>query len=112
MLASVRYACGFAPFGIKIHLLNVVKGSPLETMYPGYVPFGGIDEYISAVADALEIIPPDVTIHRLTGDAPRNILIAPEWSYQKRTILNGIYKEMKQRGSHQGSQSCPSLPSL
>ena len=118
MLDSVKYVCGFNPFGLKIHLLNVVKGAPMAALYPGYTPFNSASEYISLVADALEIIPREVTIHRLTGDAPRKILIAPEWSYQKRTILNGIYKEMKQRGSCQGihfkplPQSGPSLPSL
>jgi len=118
MLDSVAYACNFRPFGIKIHLLNIVSGSTMETLYPGYVPFAHIDEYIGLVADALELIPPDITIHRLTGDFPRKMLIAPEWSYKKRTILNGIYKEMKVRGSFQGiyfsglPQSGPSLPSL
>jgi len=114
MLASVRYVCASNPFGIKLHLLNVTKDSPLADLYPGYIPFKDIGEYVSLVADALEIIPPSVTIHRLTGDVPRNKLIAPEWSYKKRTILNGIYKEMRLRGSYQGihSESGPSLPSL
>ena len=118
MLESVRYACACNPFGIKLHLLNVVKGSPMETLYPGYVPFQSIEEYVRLVADALEITPPNITIHRLTGDAPRKMLIAPEWSYKKRTILNGVYREMKARGSYQGIYhtppplSGPSLPSL
>jgi len=105
MLQSVREACRARPFGIKLHLLNVVKGSPMEILYPAYTPFQNIDEYVRLVCDALEIIPRDITIHRLTADAPRNILIAPEWSYQKRSILNGIYREMKRRGTHQGIYS-------
>jgi len=117
MLDSVKYVCAEGLFGIKLHLLNVVSGSPMETLYPGYVPFDDLDEYVRLVADALEVIPPTVTIHRLTGDVPRKMLIAPEWSYKKRTILNGIHREMMRRGSHQGihftpSRSGESLPSL
>lgn len=89
-------------FGLKLHLMNVVKGSALERIYPGYDPFSGPEEYIDLVCDLLEIIPEDVTIHRLTGDVPRKILVAPAWSYKKRTILNGIAREMRLRGSTQG----------
>jgi len=118
MLESVKRVCSYDPFGIKIHLLNVVAGSAMETLYPGYVPFTDLDEYVSLVCDALEIIPPRITIHRLTADTPRKLLIAPEWSYQKRTILNNVYREMKRRNRVQGCyfspcpQSGPSLPSL
>jgi len=97
MLDSVKIVCKYNPFGIKLHLLNIISGSAMETLYPEYVPFSDIDEYVNLVCDALEIIPKEVTIHRLTADAPRELLIAPEWSYKKRTILNNIYKEMKRR---------------
>ncbi|MGI6204153.1 MAG: TIGR01212 family radical SAM protein [Anaerovoracaceae bacterium] len=89
-------------FGMKLHLLNVVKNTALMRDYPGYTPFGTPEEYISLVCDMLEIIPADITMHRLTGDVPRRLLVAPEWSYKKRTILNGIEKEMRRRGSFQG----------
>ena len=56
MLSSVKYVCGANPFGIKIHLMNVIKGSAMEKLYPGYVPFPCINEYVGIVADALEII--------------------------------------------------------
>ena len=102
MLDSVRYACSKGIFGLKIHLLNVVKNSPMGRKHPGYVPFGSMDEYINLVCDALEMIPSDITIHRMTGDAPRPILIAPEWSYKKRSILNGIHLELHRRKTYQG----------
>ena len=102
MLDSVRYVCSKGVFGIKMHLLNVVNNSPLGRDRPEYVPFDSMDEYINLVCDALEIIPPDVTIHRMTGDAPRPILIAPEWSYKKRSILNGILLELHRRKTYQG----------
>ena len=102
MLDSVRLVCKYSPFGIKMHLLNIISGSAITSLYPDYVPFDSMDEYVNLVADALEIIPPEITIHRLTADAPRELLIAPKWSYKKRTILNNLYKEMKSRGSYQG----------
>ena len=89
-------------FGLKLHLMNVVKNSRMAKMYPGYEPFGSIEEYVDLVCDLLEEIPYDITIHRLTGDVPRSLLLTPEWSYKKRTILNGIAREMSRRGSVQG----------
>lgn len=105
MLDSISYVCGMKnkhPFGIKLHMLNVIKGSRMEKEFGDYIPFSGIPEYVNLVVDALEIIPPQITIHRITADAPRPILISPEWSYKKRTILNAVQHELKQRDSYQG----------
>lgn len=114
MLDSVRYVCRPLPssqdcpagsghiFGIKLHMLNVVRGSAMETAFPGYVPFSSIEEYTDLLIAAIELVPPDITVHRISGDAPRSILIAPEWSYKKRTILNGIHREMRRRNTWQG----------
>ncbi len=104
MHKSLAYVCSRKPFGIKLHLLNIVKGSPMERIYPDYVPFESIDEYVNLVCDLLEVVPSDITIHRLTGDVPRPLLVAPTWSYKKRTILNGIHRELRLRGSYQGSK--------
>ena len=112
MMQSVRYVCGDPVFGLKLHLLNIVKGSPMETMYPGYTPFGSLEEYVQLVTDMLLIIPPEITIHRLTADVLRRMLIAPEWSYKKRTILNGIAHELKIRGAYQGQSVSDIRPSL
>jgi hypothetical protein len=95
MLDSVRYVCRKDIFGIKLHMLNVVKGSAMETLYPDYNSFESIDDYVDLLVEALGLIPPEITIHRITGDVPRNILISPAWSYQKRTILNQINKRLK-----------------
>ena len=74
-----------------------------------YTPFESIDDYVGMVCDLLEIIPYKIIIHRLTADTPRKNLISPLWSYKKRTILNGIYHEMFQRGSIQGCKSDKSV---
>lgn len=105
---SVRAVCrreadGRVPlFGLKFHLLNVVRGSGLAGALPDYVPFESPEEYIRLVADLLTLVPPEVTIHRLTGDVPRRLLLAPSWSYKKRTILNGILRLMQEEGIKQG----------
>ncbi len=124
MLQSVRYVCRNLDnvpqnsgeplpsreenarriFGIKLHMLNVVRGSQMETLYPDYIPFQSIEEYVDLVISALEIIPPEITIHRLSGDAPRPTLIAPEWSYKKRTILNSIHNTLRRRKTWQGAK--------
>jgi len=115
MLASVRHVCRSNHssstgcrnhiFGIKLHMLNIVRGSQMEHLCPDYVPFTSIDEYTDLVIEALKIIPRDITIHRMTADAPRPILIAPEWSYKKRTILNEIHRKMAERDIYQGQDA-------
>lgn len=102
MKESVEYVCSRPLFGLKLHLMNVIKNTTMNSLYPNYQPFSSPEEYISLVCDLLEIIPPEVTIHRLTGDVPRKLLVSPPWSYKKRTILNGISQEMKRRNSFQG----------
>lgn len=103
MLDSVRYVSSIPGlFGMKLHLLNIVKGSQMEYLYPDYQPFASIEEYVNLVVECLQIIPPEVTIHRLTGDAPRSILINPPWSFNKRTILNGIDDRMHLLDTWQG----------
>lgn len=102
MLASVRYVSNMEPFGFKLHLMNVLKDTKLADFYPDRIHIPEKEEYINLVVDTLEIIPPHITIHRVTADAPRHLLIAPEWGYEKRSILNGIQKEFKRRGSYQG----------
>ncbi|MGI6211177.1 MAG: TIGR01212 family radical SAM protein [Anaerovoracaceae bacterium] len=102
MRESARFVADSGSWGIKLHLLNVVRGSRLAEEQPDYVPFSSIDEYVSLTCDIIEELPQDMVIHRLTADAPRKILIAPEWSYKKRTILNGINHELRRRGTYQG----------
>lgn len=104
MFKSVRYVCQKPIFGLKLHLLNVVRTSVLYQTMPDYVSFNNMDDYVDLVVRLLEIIPPEITIHRLTGDVPRNILVSPEWSYHKRTILNKINSELKTRSTYQGEK--------
>lgn len=105
MLESVKYVSSIPDlFGMKLHLLNVVKGSRMEKLYSDYQPFNSIEEYVNLVVECLEYIPPQITIHRLTGDAPRSILISPPWSFNKRTILNGINERLHLLDTWQGKK--------
>ena len=106
MLESVRYVAGKPGlFGMKLHLMNLVKGSTLASTNPDYVSFPDIPTYVDLVVRCLEIIPPSVTIHRLTGDAPRPILISPVWSFNKRTILNSINERLNLLDTWQGKKA-------
>ena len=105
MLESVRYVANKPGlFGMKLHLMNLVKGSALAGTDPDYVSFPDIETYVNLVVDCLEIIPETVTIHRLTGDAPREILISPVWSFNKRTILNSINDRLNLLDTWQGKK--------
>lgn len=105
MLESVKYVSGKPGlFGMKLHLMNLVKGSSMAAAIPDYVSFPDIETYVKMVVDCLEIIPPSVTIHRMTGDAPRDILISPVWSFNKRTILNSINDRLNLLDSWQGKK--------
>lgn len=103
MMQSARAVGDLHPWGIKLHLLHVIKGTALAESWEAgsYIPLGR-DNYVSLIADQLEILPPDTTIHRLTGDGIRDMLLAPHWSQDKKAVLGAIEKEMRSRGSWQG----------
>ena len=89
--------------GLKLHPLHVVKGTQLanEWRKGDYSPLT-MDEYIQITADLVEITPPDVIYHRLTGTASETILLTPQWCEWKWRVLNGIEQELVRRGSIQG----------
>jgi len=92
--------------GVKIHLLCVLKNTPLEKMYnEGKILVMKEDEYIQTVCDFLEILPAKMTIHRLAGNGLKKLLIAPNWIGKKLATLNKIDAELARRGSFQGKNS-------
>lgn len=93
--ASVDYVCSKPIHGIKLQLLHVLKGTDLATLY-AQNPFHifELDEYVELIVDLLHQIPKTIVIHRLTGDGPKELLIAPKWSRHKRQVLNAITKEL------------------
>lgn len=103
MLATGRAVSKMDVQGIKIHLLHLMRKTPMVKQYEaGLLRFLEQDEYISLIVDSLEFLPPEMIVHRLTGDAPRDLLIGPTWSLKKWEVLNGIDAELKRRDTWQG----------
>lgn len=105
MLESVRQVASLHPEQVKIHLLHVIRGTVMADMYERgeYIPLEK-QEYVSLVADALELLPPDIVIARLTGDGMADTLIAPDWSRKKVSVINDIDKLLYKRDSYQGKR--------
>lgn len=102
-LNTALYAASFGPFGIKLHMLHVMEGTRLGEMYAkAPFPIMTKEEYVNTVVDILERTPQSVTVHRLTGDAPRSALIAPDWTKNKHVVLGAIQHEFSVRNSFQG----------
>lgn len=89
--------------GIKLQLLHILKGTDLASMYiqGDYIPLTK-EAYLDLAIDCLEHLSPDMIIHRVTGDGPKDLLLAPLWSLNKRDVLNSLHREMKQRNTYQG----------
>ncbi|MGE4544152.1 MAG: TIGR01212 family radical SAM protein [Pedobacter sp.] len=105
MLATADEMARLRVDGIKLHLLHVLRGTPLGDLYQqGGVKILEQQEYVSLVADVLERLPARTLIHRLTGDGPRDTLLAPLWSLNKWEVLNAIEDELRRRGTRQGSR--------
>ncbi|MFX3618118.1 MAG: TIGR01212 family radical SAM protein [Sporolactobacillus sp.] len=89
--------------GIKIHLLHLLKKTAMVKQYEkGLLRFLDFSTYVNLVCDQLEILPPQLVIHRLTGDGPADLMIGPMWSMNKWEVLDAIDNEMKRRNSWQG----------
>lgn len=89
--------------GLKIHLLHLLKGTPMVKQYEkGQLQFLSQEDYVNLVVDQLELFPPSVIIHRITGDGPPDLMIGPMWSLKKWEVLNSIDAEFERRGSWQG----------
>lgn len=103
MLETIRYLNRMDIQGIKLQLLHVIDGTDLADEYRrGEFTELSKEEYIDLLIACLENLSPDIVVHRLTGDGPSKLLLAPMWSKRKREVLNQIHHEMKQRESFQG----------
>ncbi|WP_139193133.1 TIGR01212 family radical SAM protein [Anaerobacillus alkalilacustris] len=89
--------------GIKIHLLHLLRKTAMVKQYEkGLLEFMDLPTYINLVCDQLEVLPPEMVVHRLTGDGPSDLMIGPMWSLNKWEVLNAIDAELKKRNSWQG----------
>jgi hypothetical protein len=105
MLDSVKYVSEKNVWGIKLHMLHVLKNTDLSEYYERTkFKILTIEEYVAIVCDALELINPETVIHRLTGDGKKSELIEPLWTLNKLKVLSDIDNELKIRESYQGKK--------
>lgn len=103
MLQTIRYLNDMGIHGIKLQLLHILKGTALAGDFEkGSITPLTKEEYIAILLDCIAHLSPDIVIHRITGDGPKNLLLAPTWSLDKRDILNTIAHEMKTGHLYQG----------
>lgn len=103
MRASVSYAAALPVFGMKLQLLHILKGTDLHTYYESH-PFDTftLDDYCDFVTECVALLPPDIVIHRLTGDGPKKLLAAPLWSADKKRVLNQLQRTFREKDIWQG----------
>lgn len=105
MIETIDYLNTLDIQGIKIHLLHIMKQTALGVQYQKEpFPILTLDEYKDIVCDQIERLHPNIIIHRLTGDAPKELLIEPLWSLKKFVVMNEIDKELRKRGTKQGNK--------
>ena len=105
MLETISYLNQMPIDGIKLQLLHVLKGTDLATVYeekPFHLP--SLEEYLETLGLILSHLRPDIVVHRITGDGPKSLLIAPLWTSNKRLVLNSIQKYLKDSDIWQGEE--------
>ncbi len=112
MLETVSWLAAQDIQGIKLQLLHVLRGTDLADLYESDpFPVMDMETYIDLVLDCIAILPPELTIHRITGDGPKSLLIAPLWSANKRLVLNTFTRRFKERHITQGCALLPTTDS-
>ena len=108
MKDTVRYVAQCGAQGIKFHLLHVLTDTDLYTEYlKGKIRVMEKEEYLDLVTDLIELLPPRMVIHRLTGDGAKKALAAPLWSANKKDVLNSLLKMMQTKNTTQGKFFLP-----
>lgn len=99
MLATVRYLAELTPVlhGIKLQLLHILRGTKLAEEYQNSpFPVMTLEEYCDIIVRCLKLLPPETVVHRITGDGPKSLLIAPLWSGDKKRVLNALQKAIRE----------------
>lgn len=108
MLETISYLNELPIDGIKLQLLHVLKGTDLADYYesnPFHLP--DLEEYLETLGYMISHLRPDIVVHRITGDGPKSLLIAPLWTGNKRHVLNSIQKYFKNSDIRQGKDYIP-----
>ncbi|MBC7960617.1 MAG: TIGR01212 family radical SAM protein, partial [Vallitaleaceae bacterium] len=103
MFKTLDYVVSKPIQGIKLQLLHVLKNTDLATVYAedGFAILS-LTAYVDLIIDCIERTPTNIVFHRITGDGPKNLLIAPQWSADKKNVLNTLQRRLKERTSFQG----------
>ncbi|ACD21747.1 TIGR01212 family radical SAM protein [Clostridium botulinum] len=103
MLKTIDYIAHSGAQGIKLHLLHLMKDTKMVELYEnGELQFLSQEDYIKLICRAVSMLPKEMVVHRLTGDAPRDLLIGPMWSLKKWEVLNAIDKTLEDNDIYQG----------
>ena len=107
MLQTIDYLGGVhRPDGVKLQLLHVLEGTDLAQLWrAGQVPVMEPEAYYDLLCECLRRLPPDMVIHRLTGDGPKRILLAPLWTGDKKRVLNDLNRELERQHVRQGEHA-------
>lgn len=107
MLKTAQKLAELKVDGVKIHMLCALEGTKLSQLHEqGKISFMSEEDYLNTVCDFLEILPPEITIHRLAGNGLKKNLIAPRWLGKKLDALNKIDRKLEKRNSYQGFCHC------
>lgn len=106
IINSVKYVCSQNIAGIKLQLLHVLKNTPLEKEYlSDSFHILSLEEYTDILVKCITYIPKNIVIHRITGDGPKLLLVAPLWSANKKKVLNYINRRFNELDIHQGEEN-------
>ena len=109
MLQTIRYLATLSPGpdGIKLQMLNILRGTELGRQYEeNPFPLLSLEEYTDIAAESISILPEEMVIHRMTGDGPGNLLIAPDWVRNKKKVLNTISRKLKEKNEVSFTNKC------
>ena len=109
MLQTIRYLATLSPGpdGIKLQMLNILRGTELGRQYEeNPFPLLSLEEYTDIAAESISILPEEMVIHRMTGDGPGNLLIAPDWVRNKKKVLNTISRKLKEKNAASFTNKC------
>jgi len=105
MLETAKAVAALPVDGIKIHSLLALRGTEAGRLYEeGKIPLMSQEDYVSAVCDVLEVLPPSMVLQRLTAEGYRDICLGPDWAQNKLKVLNAIDRELEKRDTWQGAK--------
>lgn len=103
MLDSVKQICALPVAGLKLQLLHILSGTDLAAEYEAApFPLFDMEEYCQFLVSCIEHVPAHIVLHRITGDGPKRLLLAPAWSGDKKRVLNRIHAVFRERNTYQG----------